>query len=255
MSETWINSFPDMAAVVPQSAKGCASVQHLTIDAPSGRTISWAYGEFKTPSPAGTYATLRIANNDGKPQVVMMSDFYYERETCEEVVKRAHGDVLIAGLGLGMILHPILAKPEVRSVTVIEKYQDVVDLISPTLPADPRLTITTADIFEWQPSNGRLYDIIWFDIWPDIEASRLPEMRELRRRFLPYWNDSNPKSWMESWHRRETLEGLWREKLLKMKTRAVAADKSNTDSSQSPVPPTPVGAMSADVCSENSHAT
>jgi hypothetical protein len=212
MDEMWGNLFPEMAGLVPQSAKGRASVQHVTVDIHGGRTASYVYGEFKNPSPPGTYLTLRVTNDAGQSQI-MMSDFHYERATCVEVVQRAHGDVLIAGLGLGMILHPILRKQELRSVTVIEKFQDVVDLISPTLPNDPRLCLITADIFQWQPPDASLYDIIWFDIWPDIEACRLPEMRLLSRRFRPYLNHSNPQSWMESWHRRETSEAMWRQKI------------------------------------------
>lgn len=212
MVELLGSMFPDMAVLLPQSAKGCASVRHIVVDSAGGRTVSYVYGEFKTPSPAGTYATLRIADAAGQQQV-MMSDFYYERETCVEAVERAHGDVLIAGLGLGMILHPVLSKPEVRSVTVIEKFQDVVDLVSHSLPADPRLSIILDDIFDWLPPEGRRYDMIWLDIWPDIEACRLAEMEQLQRRFRPYLNDSNPHCWMESWHRRETLAGLHRQSL------------------------------------------
>ena len=209
--------FPEMARLVPQAAKGRASVQHITVDAEGGRTACYVYGEFKNPSPPGTYASLRVKIDSGEP-LVMMSDFYYERATCEGVVRRAHGDVLIAGLGLGMILHAILKKPSVQSVTVIEKFQDVVDLISPSLPRDSRLTVVTADIFEWKPPDGRCYDVIWFDIWPDIEPCRLPEMKQLSCRFHPYLNHANPHCWMESWHRLETSEAMWRQKLLQNKS-------------------------------------
>jgi hypothetical protein len=218
--------FPEMSELVPPCAKGCASVRHLAVDAEGGRTASYVYGEYKDPSPAGTYVTLRLMNDAGQSQV-MMSDFVYERATCVEVVERAHGDVLIAGLGLGMILHPILKKREVRSVTVIEKFQDVVDLISPTLPHDPRLTIITDDIFLWEPPAGCRYDVIWFDIWPDIEASRLIEMRKLHRKYRPHTNSSNPQHWMESWHRRETYEGVRRQKTRQMGLQAAAGDRSN----------------------------
>jgi spermidine synthase len=223
----WGNMFPEMSELVPEGAKGCARVEHITVNAEGGRTASYVYGEFKNPSPAGTYARLRVTDDAGKTPI-MMSDFLYERVTCEEVVRRAHGDVLIAGLGLGMILHPILQKHEVRSVTVVEKYQDVVDLISPTLPDNPRLTVITDDIFRWQPPDGRHYDVIWFDIWPDIEARRLREMRELHRRYRTYLNHSNPECWMESWHRRETLEGMRREKAAAIQLRLTAMNESKT---------------------------
>jgi len=195
--------FPKMAEILPECAKGRASVQHITLDAEGGRTASYVYGEFRAPSPPGTYVTLRITDEIGKPRV-MMSDLYYERVTCVEVVERAHGDVLIAGLGIGMILHPILRKEAVRSVAVVEKYPDVVDLVLPTLPTSEKLTVVLDDIYTWKPPRGRRYDVIWFDIWPDIEPTRLPEMARLHRRFRRYLNQANPACWMESWHRQET---------------------------------------------------
>src|SRR5450759_2172607 len=113
MDNMRVDLFPEMANLVPERAQGRASVQHITVDAEGGRTSCYVYGEFRNPSPPGTYATLRLTNDAGESQV-MMSDFHYERVTCEEVVRRAHGDVLIAGLGLGMILHPILKMEAVR---------------------------------------------------------------------------------------------------------------------------------------------
>ena len=150
----------------------------------------------------------------GESQVVM-SDFHYERATCVEVVERAHGDVLVAGLGLGMILHPILGKESVRSVTVIEKYQDVVDLVLPTLPASEKLTVLLDDIYTWKPPQAHSYDVIWFDIWPDIEVNRLSEMARLHRRFWRYLNRTNPECWMESWHRQETQRIARRRRIAK----------------------------------------
>ena len=49
-----MNMFPEMAELVPPGAKGCASVQHITVDVEGGRTASYVYGEFRNPSPPGT---------------------------------------------------------------------------------------------------------------------------------------------------------------------------------------------------------
>src|SRR5262245_19086014 len=194
--------FPRMAAILPEGECGGARIYHTTYDEEAGRTASYV-GDRYVPTPAGTYASLLVRTDSGHHEC-MMSDLAYERATCLEVVRRAHGDVLIAGLGLGMILHPILSQPDVRHVTVVEKYQDVVDLIAPTLPRTDALALITADIFEWRPPLGSRYDVILFDIWPDVAPTRLPEMARLHRRFPPYLNRRNPRRWMASWHREET---------------------------------------------------
>lgn len=131
----------------------------------------------------------------------MMSDTDAERRSNYEVVRRATGDVLVAGLGLGMIFHPILAKPEVRSVTVVEKFADVVALVEPTL-SPVKLRVVVADIFAWKPPTGVKWDAIYFDIWPDICVDNLKEMATLHRRFS---RRLNPSGWMGSWKYGELL--------------------------------------------------
>ena len=198
-----MTDFPNMAGVVPVGAKGVASVFHQSFDENTAARASYAGGKY-IATPPGTYAFLYVDQESDGGKICMMSDLSYERTTCSDAVARAHGHVLIAGLGLGMILHPIIASSRVKSVTVVEKYRDVVELIRPTLPASDKLTIVHADIFEWRPPEQARYDCIWLDIWPDILPARLAEMAVLRERFTPYLNHSNLNCWLESWHEQET---------------------------------------------------
>jgi len=78
--------------------------------------------------PPGTYAVLKIAGT------TVMSDTPMERLTNQKIVKKATGRVLIAGLGLGMILHPIAAKARVQSITVVEQSRDVIRMIREDRP-------------------------------------------------------------------------------------------------------------------------
>ena len=76
--------------------------------------------------PPGEYTQLHVDN------VLMMSDTPAEAWEHEDAYKRATGHVLVNGLGLGMFVHAILKKPEVTQVTVVEKSQDVVDIVWPS---------------------------------------------------------------------------------------------------------------------------
>ncbi len=109
--------------------------------------------------------------------------------------------MLIAGLGLGMILWPILNKKEVESVVVIEQSCDVINLVSPTLPKTKKLSIEQDDIFTWKSKNGTKFNVIYFDIWHDICVDNLDEMAKLHRRFGRYLDAKDPKNWMGSWKR------------------------------------------------------
>ena len=126
--------FPRMAEILPQGEWGGARVYHTTFDEQTARSASYVGGRYVS-TPPGTYAALLVKTDSGHSEC-MMGDLGYERATCLEVVRRAHGNVLIAGLGLGMILHPILDKSDVSRVTVVEKYQDVVDLDPPHAARD-----------------------------------------------------------------------------------------------------------------------
>ena len=97
-----------------------------------------------------------------------------------------------------MILTEILEKKEVESVTVIEKYNDVISLVAPSFNS-PKLKIINADIMNWKPEKGEVYDTIYFDIWPDICVDNLEEIKTLHLRGRYWKNKNNPHVWMGSW--------------------------------------------------------
>ena len=126
---------------------------------------------------------------------LMMSDTGMERISNKPFINNATGKVLIAGLGIGLIIHNTLPNNSITEITVIEKYQDVIDLVAPKFN-DPRLNIICADIHTWEPPKGTKYDTIYFDIWPDICVENLSEIRSLHARFK---SRKAPNGWMNSW--------------------------------------------------------
>ncbi len=188
--------FPRMAEIVPPSHLGEAVISHFTIDeaaAGFSRMRAAISSDRHAGVSPGTYAKLTVG---GK---LVMSDTDMERQTNCEFRQRANGSVLIGGLGLGMVIHPILAKRDVTKVTVIEKSADVIALVSPTLPEDLRLRVICADIFEWMPAKGVKFDVAYFDIWPDRSDDNIDEAATLHRRFARRLNRNNPHCWMGSW--------------------------------------------------------
>lgn len=83
----------------------------------------------------------------------------------ERVAQLPPGRIVIAGLGLGLMLHHIAAsRPDITDVRVIERNADVIDLIMPTLPADPRVTIVEADFWEYIQINPDVPDAVLWDL-------------------------------------------------------------------------------------------
>ena len=106
---------------------------------------------------------------------------------------------MINGLGLGVTLKLVLAKPEVKNVTVIEKSADVIKLVAPTYCEDPRLVILNKDAFEYNPPKGVRYDAVYHDIWNNISSDNLPEMHKLHRKYgrRCAWQGSWCREWCE----------------------------------------------------------
>lgn len=127
---------------------------------------------------------------------LMMSDTGMERISNVDFITKANGKVLVAGLGIGMIILNILDKKDVSEVIVIEKYQDVIDLVEPKI-SHPKLKIICADIFEYKTNEK--FDTIYFDIWPEITVDNLEEIKLLHNRFKSKVNRSNPNHFMNSW--------------------------------------------------------
>lgn len=99
-----------------------------------------------------------------------------------------------------MVLHAILQKPDVTHVTVIEKSQDVINLVAESFAHDPRVEIIHADALKYCPPAGVTYNVVWHDIWPDFSSSNLDEMEALEHKYLRLcdWQDSWGKDQCEA---------------------------------------------------------
>lgn len=142
----------------------------------------------------GTYRRLRHASRG-----TVMSNTPMEVRTHRIAFAKATGSVLINGLGMGMILEAVLSKPDVTAVRVIELDADVLALVGPHFAHDPRVTLVHADARTYTPARGERFDFVWHDIWDDISADNLPEMKYLTRRYA----------------RRAAAQGSWSRDLVK----------------------------------------
>lgn len=131
--------------------------------------------------PVGEYVRLVYKNE------TLMSNTPMEIRTNETFCRLAHGDVLIGGLGIGMIVLPIMEKENVRTITILEKNQEVIDIISTQLNFNGKVKIVQADVFTWEPADGTCYDCIYLDIWPYINNEIYhQEMKPLKERYQKY---------------------------------------------------------------------
>jgi hypothetical protein len=175
---------------VPDGVSGNWSVETFTVEKDE---LSQMISLVKTGRgvPQGTYKRLMRGGT------VVMSNTPDEIRDSLRFIWSAKGSVLVNGLGLGVLLNALLAKPEITDITVIEKSEDVINLVAPTFANEPRVTIIHADAFEYQSPKGKRYNAVWHDIWDNICADNYEEMKFLHRKY------GRKADYQESWCRYE----------------------------------------------------
>lgn len=169
--------FVPMANVIPEGEHGNARIEHFTVET-HARMFAHP-DEYVHP---GKYARLYIGNT------LWMSDTGHEQRTNVGAVRAAHGNVLIGGLGIGLIVLPILRIPTVNSVLVVERSEDVIAFVETPLRKAAgvdanKLSIVCADVTDWRPERGQRFDLIYFDIWAEQSTDDVEDMKRLHARF------------------------------------------------------------------------
>lgn len=188
-------TFRRMVDVIPEGRRPTARVEHFDVTPENAKfanmTASWSPGGSVNMIEPGRYARLFVNGT------LVMSDTQMEQRTNQEAIQTATGNVLIGGLGLGLIVVPILQKPDVTGVTVIERNADVVTLVEAHIRKYDRrglLKIEVGDVDTWTPFSTqkppfnvkRRYDYIYFDIWSGTCADDYDHHVRLHRRYQRY---------------------------------------------------------------------
>lgn len=162
-----------------------------------------SYGEVVGLTP-GTYVVMSDRGGN-----CIMSDTWMEVGTNREVMQEAHGEVLLGGLGIGLVPYHLQFKEAVDRVTIIEKEPEIIEMISNANILNGKIEVIEADIFDWEPPKGKLYNIIFFDIWSSISSDNWEGMKALTKKFK-YKVDRNGNWMLDCW-RKDKVQRLARE--------------------------------------------
>jgi hypothetical protein len=139
--------------------------------------LNW-YVMYEQGIPSGTYVMLSCKNpyEFNMDQSCMMSDTPMEKFTNQRFLNDAKGDVLIAGLGIGLLPASLAEKDDVTSITIIELHQEVIDLVEPLIRkhiknAD-KIKIIQGDAYKYPKDHPKEhYDYAYLDIWDSFPGS------------------------------------------------------------------------------------
>jgi len=188
------------------------------VDVPEGKSGNWEAARFEVTEDGAALENIQAMFGGGRTITpgtyirlthhghVIMSDTPAEMSDLSEPIRIAKQlyrsksrDVLINGLGLGVVLQTILDDPTIEHLTIIEQSADVIALVAPHWKNKygDRLTIIHANAFEWKPPKNTRYCVVWHDIWNNITSDNLPEMHRLHRKY------GRRCDWQGSWCRWE----------------------------------------------------
>lgn len=184
-----MSTFPDMGKIITERKGARFEVGPFTIEKNN-------FSAWRQNIRPGTYARLV----DKELHACVMSDTLMERYTNMDFVEHAHGKVLIGGLGIGMILLAVQDKPEVTKIVVLEKYQEVIDLVKDQLPLNDKVEVICADVFDYEPTEK--FNTIYLDIWNNANSRDIyEEQRPLRMRYRKYLvkKSEDAERWIDCW--------------------------------------------------------
>ncbi len=127
-----------------------------------------------------------------------------EIETMEKPIKEANGDVLTYGLGLGYYAYMISMKETVKTVTIVEKDKEIIELfnkyILPQFKYKDKIKIINMDAFEYFKKDI-YYDFVFVDIWHDpsdgIDLYLKFKSLEKKNIKYSYWIEDTIKCYIE----------------------------------------------------------
>lgn len=180
---------------------------NIRVDVPEGKSGEWSVERFTVSKedvdrqciraiatngryvPEGTYTHLKCGNE------IIMSDTPDEIRDHMPFRWNARGNVLVNGLGLGMVIEMVIER--VDHITVIEKSPDVITLVAPhyVTKYPGKVEIIQCDAFDYTPPKGIHYDAVWHDIWDNICSDNLDDMIRLHRKY------GRRANWQGSWAR------------------------------------------------------
>lgn len=157
---------------IPEGISGDFEIAHYTNETTDN---NWPmYLQMKNES----FDTYTVLLKKGCPMPIMQ-DSLAEYNEHQWLWDNATGDVLIGGLGIGLVHQKLIDNPNVSSITIIENSQDVIDLVWDNCVKDDTFTLIKADIETWTPPTNSSWDVAWFDTWLIDNSLNLKEYKEL----------------------------------------------------------------------------
>lgn len=121
----------------------------------------------------------------------------HEINTMEKSISKAKGNVLTFGLGLGYYQYMVSLKDDVKSITIIENDQNVIDLftknILPLFKNKDKIKIIKDDAINFINNLKTSYDYYFVDLWHDVDDGLITYLQIIKvlKDKADYWIENS----------------------------------------------------------------
>ena len=130
-----------------------------------------------------------LLNNDGK---FILSNSNSMLKFYKPYLDEINGETLFFGLGLGLLILPLLNDPSVTKIDIVEIDTNVIDYVYnkkiKPLDINNKINIINQNAFNFTTTNT--YDYILIDIWSEKNQSVINDMNFLKDKFITNLNEN-----------------------------------------------------------------
>lgn len=124
---------------------------------------------------------------------VVMEDSARELSKHLPIWMKAHGRVLITGLGLGCVVRGLLASYRVDHIDVVEIDADILRIVGAEFAGNPRVTLHHGDAMAFKFPEGTKWDCAWRDLWVDEGDEQIDTLAILHSKLITGYAHDVPK--------------------------------------------------------------
>ena len=130
-----------------------------------------------------------LLNNDGK---FILSNSNSMLKFYKPYLDEINGETLFFGLGLGLLILPLLNDPSVTKIDIVEIDTNVIDYVYnkkiKPLDINNKINIINQNAFNFTTTNT--YDYILIDIWSEKNQTAINDMNFLKDKFITNLNEN-----------------------------------------------------------------
>ena len=119
-------------------------------------------------------------------------------------IKKSFGDVLLIGIGLGMVVFPFLDDPSITSITIVDNEPELISYVGSKIKEKDiqnKVTILNGDGYELYNDSSHFgkYDTVLLDFWTTITKDTLDDVFSMKNNYLSFLKDERSiiMSWCE----------------------------------------------------------